>query len=107
MPEELRSRFRGTEEVYFDVKKAYQRVVNEGLRTATVLDWAIEQHALMIRENCEDYGESLELIRLLEENIIDRIRRYCYCICNSTKNFREWAKDDYMRRLKRNVANKF
>ena len=107
MPDELKERFSKTENVYFDVKEENKKVVKEGLRTSVVLDRAIEQHANMIRENAAEYGEALELIRLLNENITDRIRRYCYCICNSTKNFREWAKDDYIRKLKLKVASKF
>ncbi len=107
MPSELRERFSKTEDPYFDIKEENKRVVKEGLRTSVVLDRAIEQHAQMIYENSADYGESLELVRLLSENISDRIRRYCYCICNSTKNFRDWAKDDYVRKLKIKVAGKF
>jgi len=107
MPDELKVRFSKTENPYFDIKEENKRVVKEGLRTAVVLDRAIEQHATMIRENSADYGEALELVRLLNENISDRIRRYCYCICNSTKNFRDWAKEDYTRKLKLKVASKF
>ena len=107
MPAELKVRFSKTENPYFDIKEENKRVVKEGIRTSVVLDRAIEQHATMIHENSEDYGEALELIRLLSENISDRIRRYCYCICNSTKNFRDWAKDDYTRKLKLKVASKF
>ncbi len=107
MPTELKMRFSKTENPYFDIKEENKIVVKEGLRTSVVLDRAIEQHANMIHENSADYGEALELIRLLNENISDRIRRYCYCICNSTKNFRDWAKDDYTRKLKLKVASKF
>jgi superfamily II DNA or RNA helicase len=107
MPDEIRERFNKTEDVYFDIKEENKRVVAAGLKTSTVLDRAIEQHANMVFENSADYGEALELVRLLNENIMDRIRRYCYCICNSTKNFRDWAKDDYTRKLKRQIANKF
>ncbi|MEM1123880.1 MAG: helicase-related protein, partial [Bacteroidota bacterium] len=107
MPSELRERFKKTDDVYFDIKEENKRVVKEGRRTSVVLDRAIEQHANMIHENSEDYGEALELIRLLSENISDRIRRYCYCICNSTKNYRDWAKEDYTRKLKLKVASKF
>lgn len=107
MPSDIRARFGKTEEVYFDIKEENKRVVKEGLRTSIVLDRAVEQHANMIRENTDDYGEALEMIRLLDESISDRIRRYCYCICNSTKNYRDWAKEDYTRKLKQKVANKF
>lgn len=107
MPEGLKARFSKTENPYFDIKAENKKVVAEGLRTSTVLDRAIEQHANMIHLNSADYGEALELIRLLDENITDRIRRYCYCICNSTKNFRDWAKEDYIRKLKRKVITKF
>ena len=107
MPEEIRTRFSKTEAVYFDIKEENKKIVKEGLRTSVVLDRAIDQHASMIKDNSADYGEALALIRLLNENISDRIRRYCYCICNSTKNYREWAKDDYTRKLKLKVASKF
>lgn len=107
MPDEIRERFVKTKEVSFDVAAVNKEVVAAGLRTAVVLDRSIEQHADMVYENSAEFGESLELIRLLNEDITDRIRRYCYCICNSTKNYREWAKEDYVRKLKRKIMTKF
>lgn len=107
MPDEIRVRFAKTEDVSFDIAAVNKEVVKEGLRTAVVLDRSIDQHAQMVYENSAEFGESLELVRLLNEDITDRIRRYCYCICNSTKNYREWAKDDYIRKLKRKIMTKF
>ncbi len=40
------------------------------------------------------------LAKELEEDIAYRIRKYSYCISNSTKNYRDWLREDYMRKLR-------
>jgi superfamily II DNA or RNA helicase len=106
MPDEIRQRFNKTETLEFDIDKENDRVLAEGLQTAIVLDRSIEQHANMIVENSEDFVEALSLVRLLEADIADRIRRYCYNICKSTQNFKAWAEEDYKKKLKLSISNK-
>lgn len=107
LPEDVRKMFAKTENVDFDIDAVYEDVESKGLRSNTVIDRSIDQHADMVFENSADYGEALALIRLLDADITDRIRRYCYCICNSTRNFRDWLKDDYKRQLKSRIVRKF
>ena len=45
--------------------------------------------------------------RLLDADIEDRVRRYCYQICKSTKNFKAWVEEDYKQKLRRSITNSF
>ena len=106
MPEETRVLFGKSEVLTFDIEEAHKKIMATGERTATVLQYSAEQHAKMVVENSANLAEALGLIRLLDDSIEDRIRRYCYCICNSTKNYRAWAQEEYKRKLKSLVSNK-
>ncbi len=107
MPDEIRERFSKTENVGFDIEKESDKVVNQGLKTAVILERSIEQHTNMVTENSDDFAEALALVRLLDADIADRVRRYCYQICKSTKNFKAWVEDDYKKKLKASVTKNF
>ncbi len=107
MPDELREEFKKTENVGFDIDEENEKVKREGLRSFTVLDRAIDQHAEMVIENSDDLITALTKLRLLDDDIHDRVRRYCYCICKSTKNYREWAQEEYKRKLKKKVMAEY
>ena len=103
MPPELREKFKNTENVFFDIKKEYDNVVNSGEKSKMVLERSIEQHAQMCVENSEDVFDARILAKELDEDIEYRIRMYSYCISNSTKNYRSWLEEDYMRKLRLKV----
>lgn len=103
MPDELKTYFRNSTNLSFDIEGTYKEVLSNQDKSATVIDRAIEQHKSLILENTDDLAEALGLIRLLKDDIEDRIRRYCYCICNSTRNYKEWAIEDYTSRLKKMI----
>lgn len=105
MPAEVRVLFNKTEDLSFDIEEEHKKVITTGEKTATVLHKSATHHANMVVENSESLAEALGLIRLLDDSIEDRVRRYCYCICNSTKNYRAWAQDEYKRKLKNMVSN--
>ncbi|MEL6868110.1 MAG: helicase-related protein, partial [Bacteroidota bacterium] len=107
MPPELRARFGNSETVEFDIAKENERVVAKGLKTATILDSSLEQHTNIVLENSSSFAEALSLLRLLEDDIADRIRRYCYCLANTTRNYRDWVRADYTRRLRAKVSRAF
>lgn len=107
MPEDLRAKFAKSEDVYFDLEKENDRVKAEGLRSFAIIDSAIEQHASIILENSDDLMTALSLSRELEEDISDRVRRYCYIICKSTKNYRVWVEEEYMKKLRAKVMGAF
>lgn len=100
MPAELRKKFANSEDVSFDVEAEYDDIISKGLKSKTVLERSLEQHMTMCVENSEDVFDARLLAKDLEEDIAYRIRRYSYCISNSTKNYRDWLKEDYMRKLR-------
>lgn len=103
MPPEVRKKFAKTANVEFDVEAAYDESIAKGLKSKTVLENSIEQHARMCIENSEDVFEARQLLKVLEEDIAFRVRRFTYCISNSTKNYRDWLEEDYKRRLRMRV----
>jgi len=107
MPEEIRVLFKKSKEVDFDIEAENKKVMAEGLRSAVILDRSLEQHVDLIIENAETFPEALKLTKALHEDISDRVRRYCYCICKSTKNFRDWAIEDYKKKLKTRINQEY
>ena len=100
MPKELRTKFSNTKDVSFDVDAEYDDIIKKGLKSKAVLERSLDQHTRMCVENSEDVFDARLLAKELEEDIADRIRKYSYCISNSTKNYRDWLKEDYMRKLR-------
>lgn len=100
MPPELRKKFANTKDVSFDVDEEYDDIIKKGLKSKAVLERSLEQHTRMCVENSEDVFDARLLAKELEEDIAYRIRKYSYCISNSTKNYRDWLKEDYMRKLR-------
>ena len=106
MPPEVREKFSNSEEVGFDIEAAYDETIAKGQKSKTVLERSLEQHAQMCVENSEDVFDARALTKELEEDIAYRIRRYSYCISNSTKNYRDWLKEDYKRKLRMRINKK-
>ena len=107
MPPEVIALFSKSSNVVFDIEEAYKGVLTNHEKSAKVIDLAIEQHKAIVVENSEDLMTALNLIRVLKDDIEDRIRRYCYCICNSTRNYKDWAIADYTSRLKKTILKEF
>ena len=103
MPAELRKKFANSENVAFDVEAQYDDIISKGLKSKTVLERSLDQHCQMCVENSEDVFDARILAKELEEDIAYRIRRYSYCISNSTKNYRDWLREDYMRKLRMKI----
>ena len=107
MPESLRELFKNSENIDFDVKKVYKEVMAQGSKSKVVLDLSIAQHSRICVENSEDVFDARELAKLLKEDIEYRVRQYCYCIINNTKNYKDWLQEDYMRKLRLSFNGKF
>ena len=107
MPEDIRKNFPNSESIEFDIKEEYVRVTREGLRPKIVIERSIKQHTKILVENSEDVFSARQLAKLLEDDIEDRIRRYSYCICKSTKNYVKWLEEDYKRKLSLSLQQQY
>lgn len=107
MPEELRSEFAKSEEVYFDVRETYITATAKGESSKVVLERSIAQHAKICIENSEDVYDALALAKLLGGDIDQRIDTYAKCISRSTHNFLSWLKDDYQKKLNAYLRSNF
>ncbi|RZN83502.1 MAG: DEAD/DEAH box helicase [Winogradskyella sp.] len=107
MPDALRKKFKKSESLDFNVKAEYKKVLNSGKKSFTVIERSIEQHSKICIDNCEDVFEARELIKELQDEIGYRIKQYCYCIMNSTQNYKDWLYEEYNRRLRLSFNGKF
>ena len=100
LPSDIKKEFSKSSDLYFDVKKEYLSAVRAGESSKKVLERSIIHHAKICIENSDDVYDSLALVKMLGEEIDDRINRYSKCISKSTHNFITWLKDDYRKKLK-------
>jgi superfamily II DNA or RNA helicase len=107
MPDALKKRFKRSKSIDFDVKTVYKEVLNTGKKSFTVIERSIEQHSNLCVENVEDIFEARALIKELQDEIAYRIKQYCYCIMNSTQNYKDWLFEEYNRRLRISFNGKF
>ena len=107
MSKELRAEFSKSTDIDFDIKEEYKAAFAKGLKSKTVLERSIEQHARICVENSEDVFDARILAKKLKEEISYRVRQYCYCIMNNTKNYKEWLEEDYERKLRLKISQKF
>ncbi len=106
MPKELVAMFPNSEIIEFDIKAENEKIVAAGLKSSTVLEKSIEIHANMIVENSDEITKAFALARMLEDEIHYRVKQYCYLISKSTRNYREWLLEDYIKRLKKMIMMK-
>ncbi len=107
MPPELKEKFKNSETITFDIKAVYKKAIAQGLPAKKALEYSIEQHASICVENSEDVFEARILAKELMNEIIYRVRLYTYCIMNNTKNYRNWLEEDYVRKLRLRIGQKF
>jgi len=97
---ELRSKFPKTLELSFDIETAYLEALKNNEKPKTVIRDAIRQHTLMCIENAESITEALHLSEELETEIAWRVKQYCKCLENTTKNYTDWLQEDYKAKLR-------
>ena len=107
MPEVVRKLFKNTENIDFNIKKRYKELMDAHEKPTNVLEESMDQHLRMIMENSDDLKHGFNLLRILEDDINDRIRHYCYCLAQTTSNFRAWLEEDYRSRLKKRFIREF
>jgi hypothetical protein len=106
-PGDIKKEFEKSTDTYFDMKKVYIDTVKAGESSKRVLEKSIVHHAKMCIENSEDVFDALILVKLIGEEIDDRINRYAKCISKSTHNFVTWLKDDYRKKLNAYLRTNF
>jgi superfamily II DNA or RNA helicase len=107
MPDSLKAQFSNSDSLEFDVKAEYKKVFSEGKKSKLVLEKSINQHAQICFENSEDVFDARILAKQLKDEIEYRVRLYSYCIMNNTKNYKEWLAEDYERKLRLKISQKF
>ena len=107
MPDTLKEKFSNSESLEFDIKAAYKEALNTGKKSFTVIEQSIAQHSKICIENSEDVFDARDLTKLLQDEISYRIKQYCYCIMNSTQNYKDWLFEEYNRKLRISFNGKF
>lgn len=107
MPDSLKKRFKKNPNDDFDIKAEYKKVTGAGSKSMQAIENSIAQHSQLVIANSEDIFEARTLSKLLHDDICYRIKQYCYCIMNSTKNYKEWLLEEYTRKLRLSFNGKF
>jgi len=107
MPPEVRAKFGKTEDVFFDIEEAHKKAVAQNLKSRTVFEKSLVQHAQMCLENSASLPEAKALARELEEDIQWRMKRYVACLSHCSKNYRQWLIDDYRQKLMLEIGRKY
>lgn len=107
MPEDIRKQFSKSDKIQFDVKQEYENCMKANRHSKYVIQESIDQHAKICIENADDLWDALDLAKLLQEDIQDRIRQYSYCTIKTTKNYLIWLEEDYTRRLNAQIRKAF
>jgi superfamily II DNA or RNA helicase len=107
MPDSTRKKFKKSKDIEFDIKAVYEDAINNGLKSFTAIERSIEQHSRICIDNSETIQEARAMTKLLYDDIGYRIKQYCYCIMNSTNNYKDWLMDEYVRRLRLSFNGKF
>lgn len=107
MPPSLRRKFKNTTDISFNVRAEYKDVIKSGKKSFTVIERSIAQHSQLCIENSEDVFDARDLAKQLQDEIAYRIRQYCYCIMNSTQNYKDWLFEEYNRKLRISFNGKF
>jgi len=103
MPDEIQMRFKKSDTEPLDVKDVYFRLTKAGKRPREVVEYCIDHHFAMIKENAEDLWDALDLIDLLEGDIEFRVRLYSQCISKATESYLVWLQQEYRRKLQAKV----
>lgn len=107
LPSVIREKFNNSDNIDFDVKQEYKKVSAEKLKPKVTLDRSLEQHLKMCVENSDSSFEAIKLVKLLQEDIQNRIRHYSYCICKSSASYLKWLEEEYIEKLKKEIRQKF
>lgn len=107
MPDHLKKRFKNSKLTEFDMKGIYKQAINSGKKAFTAIETSIQNHSKMCIENSEDVFDARALAKDLQDDIAFRVKQYCYCIMNSTDNYRDYLIEEYNRRLRLSFNGKF
>ena len=104
---EVKKEFSNSKELYFNMKQHYRDTIAAGESSKKVLEKSIAHHAKICVENSEDLWDALALVKMLKEEIDNRIHQYTKCISKSTHNFVTWLRDDYKKKLNAHLRANF
>ena len=99
MPPELLAKFIKSTDISMDVMEEFKFTIKNNLKAKTIIERSLEQHANMCVENTEDLISARKLSKELNDDIEFRIKQYCVCLGNVSKNYRSWLTEDYTLKL--------
>ncbi len=107
MPDELREKFKNSENIDFDVKEEHKNALSAGQRPKLVIERSLDQQVRLCMENSHDIDEALALTELLKEEVDYRVRVYCRCLSKTSESYVKWLQDEYKRKLKVSLIHNY
>jgi type I site-specific restriction endonuclease len=106
MPEDVKAQFIHSTVGEFKMKKTYRAIMEAGGKPRDAIAASIEHHAQMVCDNADDLWDGLDLIKLLDQDIEYRVKRYSHCIAKTTENYLTWLQTEYSRKLEAEIRKR-
>lgn len=106
MPEDVKAQFVHSTVGEFKMKKTYREIMENGGKPRDAIQASIDHHAQMICDNADDLWDGLDLIKLLDQDIEYRVKRYSHCIAKTTENYLTWLQSEYQRKLEAEIRKR-
>jgi len=87
----------------FSMKKVYDDCIMKGQKGKDAVDVSLDNHFLVVSENCKDVYDGLMLQEELQEDIERRLKHYTKCITKATDAYLNWLKETYNRQLSQRI----
>ena len=104
LPRNLKDKLKDPDKLeQFSMKKVYDECILKGQKGKDAVDVSLDNHFLVISENCEDVYDGLMLLEDLQEDIERRLKHYTKCITKATDAYLNWLKETYNRQLSQRI----
>jgi hypothetical protein len=104
LPRNLKDKLKDPDKLeQFSMKKVYDECILKGQKGKDAVDVSLDNHFVVIAENCEDVYDGLMLLEDLQEDIERRLKHYTKCITKATDAYLNWLKETYNRQLSQRI----
>jgi superfamily II DNA or RNA helicase len=87
----------------FSMKETYYDLLDKNEKGKIAVDLSVDNHAIVIKEQCEDIYDAMEMINFIQDHIEYRLKQYTKCIAKSTPNYFKYLMETYNRQLRQTL----
>ena len=87
----------------FSMKETYYDLLDKGEKGKVAVDLSVDNHAEVIKEQCHDIYDAIDMINFIQDHIEYRLKQYTKCIAKSTPNYFKYLMETYNRQLRQTL----